>query len=75
MRYPCSYLIYSEPFDALPADAKAAVYERLWRVLAGEVNGPRYSRLTPGDRQAIVEILRATKTDLPAYWFGGAYAG
>jgi len=75
MRYPCSYLIYSEPFDALPAEVKALVYERLWRVLAGEVTGSRYSRLTPGDRQAIVEILRATKKDLPAYWFGGSYAG
>jgi hypothetical protein len=75
MRYPCSYLIYSEPFDALPADATALVYRRLWAVLTGEVSGSRYSRLTPDDRQAIVEILRATKKDLPAYYFGGSYAG
>ena len=33
MRYPCSYLIYSEPFDALPAEAKTLVYKRLWEVL------------------------------------------
>src|SRR4030095_1700940 len=35
LKYPCSYLIYSEPFDALPAAAKSAVYQRLWDVLNG----------------------------------------
>jgi len=37
MRYPCSYLIYSEPFDALPDAAKRAIYARLWAVLSGRV--------------------------------------
>ncbi len=75
MRYPCSYLIYSEPFDALPADAKALVYKRLWAVLSGEGTGTRYARLTPGVRQALIEILRETKTDLPSYYFRATDAG
>jgi hypothetical protein len=72
MRYPCSYLIYSEGFDALPADAKTLVYKRLWDVLSGQESDARYGRLTPEIRQDIVEILRATKPDLPEYFDSGA---
>jgi hypothetical protein len=69
MKYPCSYLIYSEAFDALPSAAKGPIYQRLWQVLSGEEGGARYqSALTLADRQAIVEILRETKSDLPAYF-------
>lgn len=64
-RYPCSYLIYSPAFDALPAIAKTAVYGRLSSVLSGRVTGEPYTRLSPADRRAIVEILRATKPGLP----------
>jgi hypothetical protein len=68
MRYPCSYMIYSEAFDALPRAARDAVYARLWRVLSGEERGPRYAGLAAADRQAVIEILRATKADLPDYF-------
>jgi len=64
MRYPCSYMIYSEAFDALPAPARDAIYQRMWRVLSGDIA----SRLSDGDRRAIVEILRETKKDLPQYF-------
>lgn len=64
-KYPCSYLIYSEPFDALPAAAKTAVYDRLQVVLSGKETAPRYKVLSAADRRAVVEILRATKSDLP----------
>ena len=63
LKYPCSYLIYSPAFDALPAESKAAIYARLSDVLAGKVPGPRYERLSAADRQAIREILRDTKPD------------
>lgn len=69
MKYPCSYLIYSSAFDALPTIAKDVVYQRLWEVLSDQDQSPRYSRLTPADRSAIVEILRATKPGLPDYFF------
>lgn len=65
-RYPCSYMVYSPAFDALPARAKTAVYDRMSAVLSGRIAGEPYTRLSPADRRAIVEILRATKPSLPA---------
>jgi hypothetical protein len=67
MRYPLSYLIYSRAFDALPDEAQAALYRRLWSVLSG-VADERYAHLSPADRTAIVEILVATKPGLPDYF-------
>jgi hypothetical protein len=69
MKYPCSYLIYSPAFDALPPLVKAPIYERMWEVLSGQEQDPRYrSALSLADRRAIVEILRETKQDLPSYF-------
>jgi hypothetical protein len=70
LRYPCSYLIYSEPFDGLPAKAKSAVYARMWEILSGQEHDRRYAVLTPSDRRAILEILTETKPDLAAYVAG-----
>ena len=67
-RYPCSYLIYSDVFAALPTAAKAAIYDRMWTVLSGQDASPRYARLSATDRQAIIQILRDTKSDLTARW-------
>jgi len=67
-RYPCSYMIYAEAFDALPPSAKAAVYERLWEVLSGREARRSSVNLSPADRRAIVEILLDTKEDLPPYF-------
>ena len=66
LKYPCSYLVYSPAFDALPARAKTMVYDRLWTVLSGKTDDSAYKKLTAADRQAIIEILRDTKRDLPA---------
>jgi hypothetical protein len=60
MRYPCSYMIYTEAFNALPSKAKDAIYRRVWTVLSADK--------TRADRNAVVEILRDTKPDLPAYF-------
>jgi hypothetical protein len=71
MKYPCSYLIYAPAFDALPPRAKDPIYTRLWEVLSGEERDARYQKALPrADRQAIVEILRDTKKDLPSYFAG-----
>ena len=64
--YPCSYMIYSAAFEQLPSAAKSAVYARLWEVLSGAGRAPKSSRLSPADRNQIIEILRETKKDLPA---------
>jgi len=65
MRYPCSYMIYSEQFDQLPVAARTAVYQRLLAVLSGAERDRKYQHLSRADRNAIIEILRATKPDLP----------
>jgi hypothetical protein len=65
-KHPCSYMIYSEAFEQLPAPARDAIYTRMWDVLSGAVRAPKYSRLSAADRSQIIEILRETKKDLPA---------
>jgi hypothetical protein len=66
-KYPCSYLIYSEAFDALPRPARDYVYRRLREVLTG-LEPPGFARLSAADRRAILEILLATKPGLPEDW-------
>lgn len=69
MKYPCSYLIYSPAFDALPPTVKTSIYRRMWQILSGQEQDERYrSALSLADRRAIVEILRDTKKDLPAFF-------
>jgi len=67
MRYPCSYVVYSAVFDGLPESAREMVLRRMKRILAGEERAPRYAHLA-ASRQAVLEILRETKKNLPA-WF------
>ncbi len=62
-RYPLSYLIYSEGFEALPAHVKSRVYGRLRQILNGEDTNAAFSRLSAEDRKAILDILRDTKPD------------
>jgi len=73
MRYPCSYMIYFEAFDALPAPTRAAVYARIWEILSGRNRSVKYARLSPADRQAVVEILRETKKNLTDYFWQPPY--
>lgn len=67
-RYPMSYTIYSKLFDGLPEEAKARIYLRLWQVLTGKDRSKEFAHLSDADRQAILEMLRETKADLPDYW-------
>ena len=68
LTYPCSYMIYSAAFDALPIQARDAIFRRLWDVLSQRETGPKYARLPFADRRAIIEILRDTKPNLPEYF-------
>jgi hypothetical protein len=52
-RYPCSFLIYSQQFDALPRIAKDKLYRRLFALLKER------------KRDDVIEILRDTKQDIP----------
>ncbi len=67
-RYPCSYMIYSAAFDAMPPIAKDRVYRRLWEVLTGRDKSAKYAKLSDADRAAVLQILLETKKSLPAYW-------
>ena len=67
-RYPCSPLIYSAAFDALPAPAKDRIYQRLWEILSGRDESKTYARLSGDDRRAILSVLLETKSGLPPYW-------
>lgn len=67
-KYPCSYLIHSESFDRLPAEVKNYVMRRLFNVLKGTDVDKAFYHLTAADRAAILEILRDTMPNLPAYW-------
>jgi hypothetical protein len=67
-KYPCSYLIYSEAFDTLPAPAKEYIFHRLLEILTDRDQSPEFAKLTGKDRRAILEILLATKPGLPEEW-------
>ena len=62
-RYPLSYLVYSESFDALPDVVKGYVSRRFREVLSGQDQRPEFAHLTADDRAAILEILADTKPD------------
>jgi hypothetical protein len=72
-RYPLSYMIYSAAFDGMPDLVRDRVYRRLYDILAGQdssksVGGLSLENLSADDRRAILEIVRETKLNLPAYW-------
>jgi hypothetical protein len=68
LKYPCSYLIYSDAFAALPPEMKEKVYARMFEVLSGKDASADYQKLLPETRRALLEILADTKDDLPAEW-------
>jgi hypothetical protein len=67
LRYPCSYMVYSEAFDGLSPAVKEAVYRRMLDILSGSDARTKYARLTADDRRAVLEILRDTKPDFPVH--------
>jgi hypothetical protein len=64
-RYPCSFLIYSDAFDALPQPMRGAVYSRLAKVLGPSIEAvaepDEFAHLSHADRTAIRQILAETK--------------
>lgn len=67
-RYPCSFLVYSPSFDDLPPEMSDYILHRMYDVLTGKDTSADFAHLSPEDRQAILEILRETKPNLPDYW-------
>ena len=60
LRYPCSYLVYSDAFKALPEPTLAYVFRRLDEILSGDDKSKYFSHLSDFDRTAIAQILRET---------------
>lgn len=67
-KYPCSYLIYSDAFDAIPGPARDLLLRRLFEVLSGRDQSEPFAALTTEARRAILEILVDTKPGLPGEW-------
>ena len=66
-KYPCSYLIYSPEFSALPPMAKEYTYRRLWQVLSGTDKSADFASLSESERTSIREILCDTKPEFVQY--------
>lgn len=67
-KYPLSYMIYTKAFDSLPDWDRDRIYQRLFNVLTGKDTDPKFAKLSADDRRNVLEILRATKPNLPGYW-------
>jgi hypothetical protein len=61
MLYPCSYMVYSKAFEALPSAAKWLVYARMRDILTGHSAESRYAGISRSERQAVIEILQDTR--------------
>ncbi len=67
-KYPLSYMIYTKAFDSMPDWDRERIYQRLFNVLTGKDSDPKFAKLSADDRRNVLEILRATKPNLPSYW-------
>lgn len=65
-KYPCSYLIQSPAFDALPEQVRSRIYDRLVDVLVTGEPSKDFEHLTPDDRRVVVEILKELKPEFAA---------
>lgn len=63
-KYPCSYLIYSDAFAALPDSVRTKVLSRLKDVLEGRDTSPQFEHLTVQIRANILGILLDTLPEL-----------
>lgn len=73
-RYPLSYLIGAAAFDAFPPVFREHFFTRLHEILTGKDSSQDFAQLEPRDRQAVLEIVRDTRPDLPACWQASAPA-
>lgn len=65
LRYPCSFLVYSDSFTALPCGVKRRVLTELHTVLTAASPPSDFEHLTDDDRHAIHGILRETLSGYP----------
>jgi hypothetical protein len=74
-RYPCSYMIYSPSFAALPERVRRHLYRRLHEILLAEDTSSDFQTLSTNTRKAIYQILLDTVKELPVDWrLDGSFA-
>jgi hypothetical protein len=67
-KYPCSYLVYSKAFDALPQPMKEYLYKRLYDILNNQDASPDFDGIPRRTKREIFEILSDTKPEMAAFW-------
>ena len=67
LRYPLSYLIYSDSFDQMPDLARAYAYRRLWEIFTAKDRSNDFAHLSTADRSALLEILSDTKPEFRTF--------
>jgi len=67
-KFRLSFLIHSAAFNGLPVAVRLRFYRRLWKVLTGIVPDTDFRKIPASERKVILQILRETRKDLPAYW-------
>lgn len=74
-RYPLSFLVYSDAFQALPEPVLTTFHRRLAEILDGRDGSGTFDGLSAEDRAAIREILAETLPGFPADPDGGSLGG
>lgn len=67
-QHRCSYLIYSDVFQATSAPFKEQVYRILGAAISTENPDPDFAYLPDAEKETIRGVLRETLSDLPAGW-------
>jgi hypothetical protein len=67
-KHRCSYLIYSDVFQATPDLFRQHVYQVLGEAISTEKPDPDFAYLSVTEKKAIRGILRETLSDLPDGW-------
>lgn len=67
-RNRCSYMIYSQVFQSLPAGFKNLVYARMEKALATSLADPDFGYMPVAEKVRVKSILTETLKDLPESW-------
>lgn len=67
-RYRCSYMIYTDLWDAMPDVLKNRVYAKMLAALSETKSLPEYAYLSVEEKKAIRNVIAETKTGLPEDW-------
>ena len=68
LRYPLSYLVYSDTFAELPPEALDYLWDEMERILDSKGERSGYENLSRKDKSAIKEILLATHPEAKKRW-------